>query len=84
MKRILELLRLRKANTECTRDPFWYVAQNAPGGRLILAGIWFNREDAEAFFERRRHRFPKSAYVYCDAADMESHLVEIYRAEATA
>jgi hypothetical protein len=84
MKRILELLRLRKVDTEITRDPFWYVAQDAKGGRVMLAGVWFNRPDAEQHFKDRRYRYPDDAYVYCDAADMESHLKEIYDLEREA
>ena len=78
MSRIFDLLHLRTVDTEHTADPFWYVAQNSPNGRVILAGIWFNRKDAEAFLERRRYRFPKGAYVYCDSANSESHLAEVY------
>lgn len=84
MKRILELLRLRKLDNEITRDPFWFVAKSVRGGRLMLAGIWFNRPDAEQHFKDRRYRYPDDAYVFCDAADEESHLAEIYKEEENA
>lgn len=55
--------------TDC---PFWYVAVN--GGAIlrrpvmISHGIWFSREAAEEHLKSKKHRYPKTAYVYCDSA----------------
>jgi len=59
-------------NTEGTEYPFWYIAVN--GGAtlrrpvMVSHGIWFSRESAENHLRHKAHRYPKSAFVYCDSA----------------
>ena len=44
----------------------------------MLAGVWFNREDAEAYLKAKAYNFPKSAVVYCFSGHYSWHLKEIY------
>lgn len=75
-KRIKEVF--EQSRNECTANPFWAVVVNGPCGVQMLAGIWFNRVDAESHLEHRAYRYPKSAFVFCFSADSESHLAEMY------
>lgn len=58
--------------TEGTAFPFWYVAVKGGAllGRPVMVshGIWFSREAAEEHLRNKAHRYPKTAFVYCDSA----------------
>ena len=59
----------KNEGTDC---PFWYVA--VEGGAIlrrpvmISRGIWFSRKAAEEHLKAKAHRYPKTAFVYCDSA----------------
>jgi hypothetical protein len=62
-----------------TAFPFWGIAQRAGLGRIaLLAGVWFNRQDAKAHLDAKGHRYPKSAFVYCFSGHESWHLKEMY------
>ena len=57
---------------EGTAFPFWYVAVKG-GGLLrrpvmVSHGIRFSREAAEKHLQNKKHRYAKTAFVYCDSA----------------
>ena len=79
MREMLRLLRLRHQDPEGTAYPFWFIATRRSSGIVFVAGIWFNRADAENFLSRHAYRFPRRAFVYCMSADRESHLSSVYK-----
>lgn len=71
-------------DTECTGQPFWFIAQHGPRGLYMLKGIWFSRNAAEQHLRWFHHRYPKSAFVYC-ASGMDTDIAELrHRVEAEA
>lgn len=54
---------------EATAFPYWAIVTNTgaanPGRKVIHAGIWFSREDAENHLTARSYAYPKKATVYC-------------------
>jgi hypothetical protein len=50
---------------EATKDPWWAIVTNSPRGEVVHAGPYFSREQAREFLENHRHRFSKSAFVFC-------------------
>lgn len=64
--------RAKKDGNEGTAYPFWYVAVKGGAllGRPVMVshGIWFSREAAEEHLRAKSHRYPKTAFVYCDSA----------------
>ena len=66
-------------NNEATAVPYWGIVQYTRSKRVVmLAGVWFNREDAEAYLKAKAYNFPKSAVVYCFSGHYSWHLKEIY------
>ena len=63
---------------ESTDFPIWHIMS----GRFhstYHAGPWFSREAAERHLQGARHRYPKSAVVYCHSGHMSAdyrHLCE--------
>ena len=62
---------------EATDCPFWYVATKAGlrAGYICHAGPFFSRATAERTLRNKAHRFPKTAFVWCDSG----HLAPEYR-----
>lgn len=83
MDKLKSLVLSHGENSEATALPFWYIAVKAGavhrGRNVILRGIWFNREDAEAHLKKAAHRYPKNAFVYCDSGHDSWHMRELYR-----
>ena len=67
------------SQTEMTANPFWFVAKRSPGGLVILAGIWFNRDDAEHYLKEESHQCGPSAFVHCASGKRTSCLDKMYR-----
>lgn len=83
LKGLRELVLAHGENTEATAYPFWYIACRAGsvhrGRNVILRGFWFSREAAEAHLARAAHRYPKTAFVYCDSGHDSAHVKNLYR-----
>ena len=65
-------------SAESTDYPVWIIVS---GRRMYTyhAGPWFSREAAEEHLASKRHRYPKSAVVYCTSGWMSDdyrHLCE--------
>lgn len=60
-----------------TAFPFWYVASKAGlrAGHICHAGPFFSRRTATRTLRAKAHRFPKTAFVWCDSG----HLSPEYR-----
>lgn len=75
-------LLLSRTDNEATAYPFWFIAIRggvAQQGRMVmLRGIWFSREAAETHLKNKAHRYPKSAFVYCDSGHDSFDLKEVY------
>jgi hypothetical protein len=62
-----------------TNNPIWAIVTKAGlGGHVWHAGPWFSRDAANRHLEGKRHRYPKTAFVYCFSAHMSGHLCEMY------
>lgn len=67
-------------DTEHTDAPYWYIAtKSGLGGMVNRGGPFFSRERAEAVLKGRSHRFPKSAFVYCDSGHFSDDYREMRR-----
>lgn len=85
LDRLVALVFQHGGEVEGTAFPFWYVA--VKGGALLRRpvmvshGFWFSREAAQRHLENKSHRYPKSAFVYCDSGHFDNsalrQLVEI-------
>lgn len=77
-----EIILSHGENNEATGRPFWFIACNAGGahsGReVLIRGIWFNREDAEAHLKAKAYNYPKTAYVFCASGNDSEHMRELY------
>lgn len=70
---MIELLALLLVNggSEGTDSPWWHISSKGlRGQRVIHAGPWFSREAANEHFAAKRHRYPKSASVWCASGYM--------------
>lgn len=78
----LSELVLSHTDNEATAIPIWFIACRAGaahrGRQVMIRGFWFNREDAERHLNAKRHRYPKTAYVYCDSGHDSWHIKELY------
>lgn len=81
-EKLAELILSHGEKTEATALPFWYIAVkggSVQGGRnVILRGVWFNREAAEDHLKAKAHRYPKTAFVYCDSGHDSWHWKNLY------
>jgi len=74
-----EIMLSHGEKNDITAYPYWAIVKKAGLGRqAILAGIWFNREDAERYLEAKRYNFGKTAFVYCFSGHESWHLKEMY------
>lgn len=73
---IKELVHVPLEKNEGTDCPFWYIAVNGGGVLrrpvMVSHGIWFSREAAEEHLAAKAHRYPTTAFVYCDSAHMSA------------
>lgn len=84
-KKDAEIERLREAlkhilshtDNEITSYPYWAIVEGGKSMRVI-EGIWFNREDAEKWFEGHRYRYPNKAMVYCFSGHASTHMHHLY------
>lgn len=74
----LSELVLSATSNEATAFPYWFITIPGNGHQRILAGIWFNREDAERYLQAASHNFPKNAFVYAGSGWHSWHLKELY------
>lgn len=82
MSELTDLILSHGEENEGTAYPFWYVAVKGGAvlGRpvMISHGFWFNRADAEKHLENKAHRYPKTAFVYCDSGHDSWHIRLMY------
>jgi hypothetical protein len=82
MKTLPEIVLSHGDKNEATAFPWWAIVVNGFSGRvqrpMVLAGVWFNREDAEAFLASHAYRYPKKAYVYAFSGGESAHTRELY------
>lgn len=72
---ILRACRSGAHTNEGTAYPYWVIARRRKNSEIVLlAGVWFSREAAEEHLENKAHRYPKSAFVWCDSAHASFHL----------
>lgn len=70
---------LSHSDNECTSFPFWAIVKKCNSGQMhMLAGVWFNREDAERFLNATHHRYGDKAFVYCFSGHDSWHIKELY------
>ena len=65
-------------SAEATDYPVWLIMSGKFHDRYH-AGPWFSREAADEHLAAKRHRYPKSAVVYCASGHMSAdyrHLCE--------
>lgn len=48
--------------------PYWVIVQPRRGNDILLAGVWFSREDAEHHLQSRRNLYGRRAVVRCMSA----------------
>ena len=48
--------------------PYWVIVQPKWGNDILLAGVWFSREDAEHHLQSRRNLYGRRAVVRCMSA----------------
>mgnify|MGYP001809890666 CR=1 FL=1 len=79
--RLAEII-LSASDNEATACPFWYIAVKGGsvqrGRNTILRGVWFSREEAEAHLRLKAHRYPKTAFVYCDSGHDSYHMRQMF------
>jgi hypothetical protein len=76
---------LRRVDNECTSYPYWLIVKNGGGGRhVLLAGVWFDRDSAEAELESRRYHYGEKAFVFCFSGNASEHMQKLYSAAALA
>ena len=65
---------------DATTFPFWGIAIKAGfhGYVMISNGFWFSRKSAQDHLEAKRHRYPKTAVVYCFSGHDSWHVKELY------
>lgn len=65
-------------SAEGTANPFWIIVTLRRGGDILYhAGPWFSRAAAEAHLDGKRHRYGKSAVVYCASGHMSNDYVHL-------
>lgn len=83
MSRLQELVCPEGRDNEATNLPFWYVAVKGGAviGRPVMVsrGIWFSRGAAEEHLKNKAHRYPKTAFVYCDSGHDSVDMKQLYR-----
>ncbi len=68
-------------NNEATMYPYWGVVKNSPSGHpVMLAGVFFSRENAQVHLEARRYGYGKKAYVYCFSGHHSLEYRQLYDA----
>jgi len=70
-KEICDLVLGVDRDNQSTAYPFWVIAvkAGAVGGiRIVSEGLWFSGPRAQEHLENKAHRYPKSAFVYCESA----------------
>ena len=79
MNALRELILQHGDKTEATSYPFWAIVLNGLHGKqLVSNGFWFSREAAEAELKANKHRYSKSAYVYCFSGHQSPHVRALY------
>ena len=82
-ERLAELVLEHGEENDGTAFPVWYIAINGGAviGRpvMISHGIWFSRKSAKQHLEANQHRYPKTAFVYCDSMHMSHQMKELFR-----
>jgi hypothetical protein len=66
--------------TDGTDEPVWFIASKPGLGHLAFhAGPFFSRRAADEVLVNRKHRFPKTAFVYCSIGHLSSGYRELRR-----
>ena len=73
-ERALCMSQIAKAeDNEATAFPWWAITEGFRGREILLAGPYFNREDADEYLEAKRYNFGEKARVYCFSGS-QSHV----------
>lgn len=66
-----ELVLSHGEENDGTAYPFWAIVTKAGlGGHVFHAGPWFSRASADLHLTNKKHRYPKTAFVYCFSGHM--------------
>lgn len=64
---------------EYTMLPYWGIVRDFKHERReMIAGIWFDRKEAERVLNDHRHQFGEDAYVYCFSGYASAHMAKLY------
>lgn len=62
-----------------TSWPYWAICQKGGLGNIVLIqGIWFSREGAQAHLNARLYEYGQSAFVYCFSGYHSDHVRRLY------
>lgn len=87
MSQLSSLVLSHGENTEGTMYPIWFIAVKRgimPCAAVMVSnGFWFSREAAEEHLKYKKHRYPKSAFVWCGSGHDSAHIRELYNIART-
>lgn len=77
---LVNLILSHGTENDGTSWPYWAICKRTPRTSeiVLVQGIWFNRQDAQAHLNSRLYEYGKSVFVYCFSGYHSDHLRRLY------